>query len=386
MRPSAALSTPGRRRALFFGLYACEGAPIGFIWWALPAKLRAAGAPVEAITALTAMVVLPWTFKFLWAPLIDRFARSPRQLSRWIFGAELCMALTLLPLLKLDLAASMGPLTALLVAHALCAATQDVAIDALAITTVPEAERGSINGWMQAGMLLGRSLFGGGALAAQRFVSFSTVVTGVVIWLLAFGALVLTVRAPARHRELAPVLPKLLAALRQRETWLGLGIALTVGAGFEGVGALAGPFLIDHGQTPERVGTLLFLPAVVAMTAGSLGGGRLADRFGVVRTTAAAVLAVAVAAGALALAARAGAGSTTLLVLLAAVYLGIGLLTASSYALLMRLTDERLAATQFSAFMGATNGCEAWSGWVGGRITHAAGYPAAPLPAQLENR
>lgn len=113
------------------------------------------------------------------------------------------------------------------------------------------------------------------------------------------------------------------------------------------------------------------------MTAGSLGGGRLADRFGVVRTTAAAVLAVAVAAGALALAARAGAGSTTLLVLLAAVYLGIGLLTASSYALLMRLTDERLAATQFSAFMGATNGCEAWSGWVGGRITHAAGYPAA---------
>lgn len=40
------------------------------------------------------------------------------------------------------------------------------------------------------------------------------------------------------------------------------------------------------------------------------------------------------------------------------VYLRAGLITASAYALLMQLTDPRLGATQFSAYMGAVNACE----------------------------
>ena len=48
--------------------------------------------------------------------------------------------------------------------HALAASTQDVAIDALAIGAVPPQTRGRLNGAMQAGMLTGRSVFGGGML------------------------------------------------------------------------------------------------------------------------------------------------------------------------------------------------------------------------------
>ncbi len=257
-----------------------------------------------------------------------------------------------------------------------------MAIDALAIVTVPESERGSINGWMQAGMLLGRSLFGGGALVLERFIGFQGVVGGVIGWLLLSGAAVLTVTRSYQPVAASPTeAPRfgasLLRALRRRSTWLGLGVALSVGAGFEAVGALAGPFLIDRGFTPARVGTLLFLPAVVAMTIGSLGGGRLADRVGPRRATTLSVLFVAACIAALASSAHLGGPEPLLLGLLASVYLGIGLLTASSYALLMKLTDAGLAATQFSTFMGATNGCEAWSGWLGGRLTKSAGYPAA---------
>jgi len=49
---------PGRI-ALFTLLYLSEGAPIGFIWWALPTLLRTAGVSVPKITELTAMLVLP---------------------------------------------------------------------------------------------------------------------------------------------------------------------------------------------------------------------------------------------------------------------------------------------------------------------------------------
>ncbi len=61
------LATPTRRKVLFAALYLSEGAPIGFIWWALPTRLRMAGVTVEQITLLTAVLVLPWAFKFLWA-------------------------------------------------------------------------------------------------------------------------------------------------------------------------------------------------------------------------------------------------------------------------------------------------------------------------------
>jgi MFS family permease len=66
-------------------------------------------------------------------------------------------------------------------------------------------------------------------------------------------------------------------------------------------------------------------------------------------------------------------------VLLAAMYFFVGLFTAASYALFMDLTDPRLGGTQFSTFMAATNGCEAWSTWAGGRIAGSAGYPSAFL-------
>jgi dipeptide/tripeptide permease len=66
---------------------------------------------------------------------------------------------------------------------------------------------------------------------------------------------------------------------------------------------------------------------------------------------------------------------TMIAIALANVYFGIGLFVASSYALFMDLTDPRLGGTQFTAFMAATNGCEAWSGLAMGAMAGAWGYP-----------
>ena len=63
--------------APFALLYLAEGAPIGFLWWAMPTLLRTEGVAVERITTLTALLVLPWTGKFLWAPLVDAI-RGPK--------------------------------------------------------------------------------------------------------------------------------------------------------------------------------------------------------------------------------------------------------------------------------------------------------------------
>jgi len=78
-------------------LYFSEGAPIGFIWLAMPTRLRARDVPIEQITWLTAILVIPWTFKFLWAPLVDLLRGRRWTLRHWIIAAQTAMGLTLLP-------------------------------------------------------------------------------------------------------------------------------------------------------------------------------------------------------------------------------------------------------------------------------------------------
>jgi len=382
------LETKPGRAALFSALYFSEGAPIGYIWWALPAKLREAGVPIGQATALTALIAWPWTLKFLWAPLIDTL-RSPRWGHReWIIAAQLGMGAALLPLLWLSPAESLRLAGVALLCHALLAATQDVSVDAFCIASVPAREHGSINGWMQFGMLLGRGVFGGLALwIEQRWGERCTIALLIAcVWSSA-----LLVWTLPRHGSEAPpsgrgaaldrFLATLAKALSKRATWLALLFAATGGAAFEAVGGLAGAILIDHGVPKAGVGLFNAGPVVIAMAAGALAGGALSDRLGRKRSVLAAGLAIVALVLALAAVLRAPEVDTfALRAILAGVYLSIGVFTATTYALFMDLTDPALGATQFSAFMGATNLCEVWSVYLVGRLLEriATTQPQAP--------
>ncbi len=377
------LATPSGRKILFAALYMSEGAPIGFIWWALPTKLRATGVDVESITALTSLLALPWALKFLWAPLVDTLQRK-LSLRGWILLSQAMMGLTLVPLFFLDLRVDFTLLGGFLFLHAISAATQDVSIDALCIRVTTHGERGAINGWMQAGMLTSRSLLGGGSLLIAEFVGekFILVLLLAVVW--SSSLFLIFSREPATpHAEVAregkpSFLPLLKHALQRRSTWLGLLFAAVAGAGYEAVGAVAGPFLVDRGFSSTEVGWFFLFPAVACMIAGSLLGGLAADRmrrgYSVTIFLAVMALCVILLAGVdLVLGGDAGAWYIGGLALL---YFSIGLFTSSSYALFMDLTDPALGATQFSAFMGATNLCESWSAFSVGKLAGAFGYPA----------
>jgi predicted MFS family arabinose efflux permease len=250
------------------------------------------------------------------------------------------------------------------------------------VRAVGEHERGWVNGAMQAGMILGRSLFGGvGILIVSRLG-----------WPWVFGALlaaiwgsllVLRIWAPdepdavdSPRDALRACLDSLGAVLRKRATWFALVFALIGGAAFEAAGALAGPFMIDRGVAKESIGTFFAGPTVVAMLAGGIIGGRISDKWGRVRSVALFLGGVIVCVCALT-AVPAAADARVLFTVYGALYFCIGLFTASSYALFMDLTDARAGATQFTAFMAATNACEAWATWGGGRLVENNGYAAA---------
>jgi hypothetical protein len=109
-------------------------------------------------------------------------ALRPRRggLRVWITGAQIAMGATLLPIASVDPVAHYEFLLRMLLADAFSAATQDVAIDALAVASTPAGERGSMTGWMQIGMLGGRATFGGLALQAEAWLGAAGVVYGLV--------------------------------------------------------------------------------------------------------------------------------------------------------------------------------------------------------------
>ncbi len=332
---------------------------------------------MERITSLTALLVLPWVMKVAWAPLIDRFGRSQWGFRSCILISQLIMGFALLPLLWLTPGIHFHWWSGLLLLHAFAAATQDVAIDAMAINCVPEDERGRINGCMQAGMLLGRSLFGGMAIVIGARFGWTWIIAALILCI--WASLLLLLRNRETGNSISPTHQpvNLVAIFTNRRMWQGLGFALLAGAGFESTGVLAGPYLIDLGASADAVGIFYGLPVVAATLVGGLLGGFFSDRFDVRRGVALSLTGWVMMIGALSFAHLSAPGEVRLAIpfgLLTGMYFFVGSFTVSSYALYMKLTDKSAAATQFSAFMAATNGCESWSGWAGGQLSGLFGY------------
>ncbi|MEO8681460.1 MAG: MFS transporter [Vicinamibacterales bacterium] len=383
---------PLRRKVLFAALYFSEGAPIGFLWWALPTKLRAAGLGVEEITGLLSVLVLPWALKFLGAPFID-VLRSPRwPLRAWIASCQLLMGLLLLITLRFDWKAEFGVVSVFLILHAVTAALQDVSVDAYAVAIVAPEHRGSINAWMQVGMLTGRALFGGGALLVASWIGDTAMMLMLVgaIWsslavLGVAGALEGVAGADAGASiggRRAVFLLALGEVLRARSTWLVLGFAIIGGAGFEAVGILVGPYLLDRGFSSAQIGGFLFLPIVGALILAALAAGTLADHLERRRTVGSVLVLMVVTIAVLSQLSVTAPGWLPL-GLLALLYFLIGAFTTASYALFMDQTDARLGATQLSTYMSGTNVCESGSAFAVGKLVGVAGYGTAFLVMAL---
>ena len=138
-------------------LYFAQGIPKGLLQIAMPAWLASQGLSAYAIASYLALVILPWVFKLLTGPLMDRYQYPAMGLRRpWILGAQLGMALSLCLLTWVDDPVNqMGLLTAIAVFVNVFAATQDVAVDGMAIDLVPETEQGRINAFMSCGKAVG---------------------------------------------------------------------------------------------------------------------------------------------------------------------------------------------------------------------------------------
>jgi len=149
------------RLTAFSALYAAQGIPIGLLSIAIPAWLADRGMALGEIAAYTAIVSLPWGFKLIAGPFMDRFAFLPMGRRRpWVLAAQGGLTLALLPLLWApDPLSNLFALTVMGFVINCFSAVQDVAVDGMAIDILPADERGRANALMAFGQAGGFSLF-----------------------------------------------------------------------------------------------------------------------------------------------------------------------------------------------------------------------------------
>jgi MFS transporter, PAT family, beta-lactamase induction signal transducer AmpG len=159
------LATKFGRMSAFFALYLTEGVPLGFTATAIATQMRRQGLGPAEIGAFVGTLYLPWAFKWAVGPFVDvlssdRFGRR----RMWILLTQVMMVLTLMAAMPLNFTTELKLFTFVILLHNIFSATQDVAIDALAVNVLKESERGTANGLMFAGAYLGQAIGGSGVL------------------------------------------------------------------------------------------------------------------------------------------------------------------------------------------------------------------------------
>ena len=361
MRGNAGLAT------ILLGLYAAQSVTGSMVQTALPVVLRDAGVPLDRIGFLS-LLFLPWVFKMLWAPLVDRFA-SPRI---WILSCQGLLCLCFLLAAVFSPVDGLASLTPVLFAMAAIAATQDIATDAAGIHATGPENRVLASGASTVGGYLG-FLIGGGIWLwtyAQYGWVPSMMVLALVMLLLALPVARLNLPAvPARRGEAS-----LLRSLGNRTLLAGIGFLILWQAGIRLGGAMAGPMVVDAGLDLEAIAWLRGAGGMVVGLAAAVIGTLAVRRFGKV--------AVLVLAGALALASLAGLVWWSLrpgpVPVLAALQIALMSATAISfvalYAAMMDWCAPDQAATDFALLQSLDAAIAVVTGILAGQMAEAWGY------------
>lgn len=372
------LDTKAGRLITFGMLYVSEGIPLGFAAVAMSAYMRREGVDVAQIGVFVAMFYLPWAFKWAWAPLVDLISlKRFGGRKAWIVMCQVLMIITLYAIAQIDHSRYFDLLIALVIVHNVFAATNDVAIDSLAVNALHPDERGQGNGFMFGGAYLGQGLGGGGAMFVTDWFGFN--VSFIYVALLLSIVLLFTllfVKDPtvtsAVAEKTAEVWRKFKAATL---TFLG---ELKIGFFQSGAGPLIGfgfallPFgamalssgvsttlQVDIGMSDSQIASLN-LSATVVSAFGCIAGGWLADKLGRRRMLAVyySLTVVPTLYLAIMFGTEAGLDAITVPQYFAAAlsfYLFLGMHYGTSAAIFMGLTNPAVAATQFTGYMALRN-------------------------------
>src|SRR5438067_6752750 len=164
-----------RRMAAILLLGFSSGLPLYLTSRTLQAWMTVAGVNLTAI-GLFSLVSLPYSLKFLWSPVIDRFTFPfLGRRKGWLFATQVALAIAIAAMALQRPAQALELLAMNAFAIAFLSATQDVTIDAYSTDVCDSSEVGAGSGTKVLGYRIAMIAAGGGALVMADFFSWPAV-------------------------------------------------------------------------------------------------------------------------------------------------------------------------------------------------------------------
>ncbi|MDA8364419.1 MAG: MFS transporter [Gammaproteobacteria bacterium] len=353
------LATRSRRTAAVSLLSFASGLPLGLVWIAIPTWLARKGVDIRVIGLFT-LAQAPWSFKFLWSPLIDRYAVPIPRLSRKLGWTLLWQIVLLLTTLLLGGVAASGDAIwvagALTLAIAFASASQDIAIDAYAVEILRPQEQGIAVGARIA--VYRAAMFVAGGLTITLAGLWSWPVMFAVIAALYLPMMAITwfsptdgtdrIHAPQSLR--AAVWEPLVGFLAKQRALELLAFLVLYTLAENLAGALVRPFLVQVGFNDFDVGVATATIGLVATLTGTFLGGALTTAIGLGNALWAFGVLQLLSNLGYVLVAMTGVNRWVMYGSIGFESLAIGMATGAFSVLLLRMTQKEFSATQYALF------------------------------------
>lgn len=332
------------------------GIPLGLTGGTLQAWMADKSLDITLIGVFS-LVGLPYTLKFLWAPIMDRFV--PPFLGRrrgWMIIAQVALVCAIIAMAFSDPVQNLKLMAGLAVLVAFFSASQDIAVDAYRTEILKTDELGAGASVYIMGYRIAMLVSGGLALIMADHLSWE------MVYLIMAGTMSVGIlatifapepevkEAPPRSIHEAVVFPfieffrrngflpalEILAFIIVYKLDVALAMAITT------------PFMLDLGFTKTDVGAVLKTFGLVATIVGTLIGGGLMTKIGIKKALWIFGIVQGISGASFMMLARLGHNYTAMVVAVTVENVCSGLGTAAFSAFIMSLCNKKYTATQYA--------------------------------------
>jgi len=359
-----------------------SGLPLYVLFQLVPGWLRVEGIGLAEI-GFFALVQFPYTWKFLWSPIMDRFTLPFLGHRRgWMLVAQVLLlgSIGMMGFIKPDL--NLWTVAYLSAAVAFFSASQDIVLDAYRRELLPDVELGLGNSvHVQAYRFSGLVPGALGLILADHFdwhIVFIIIAAFMLVGIIMTLVIDEAIKDPTPPKTMRDAI---IEPFKEFISRAGLGPALLVLAflflyklGDNMATALQTPFFIDVGFTLTQIGAIAKSAGLIAAIAGGMVGGLIMVKLPINRSLWLFGVVQILSIFGFAALSEIGANPWMLGVVVAFEYLGVGLGSAALVAFMARTTNPAFAATQLALFTALASVPRVFANAVTGVIVEQVGW------------
>jgi MFS transporter, PAT family, beta-lactamase induction signal transducer AmpG len=359
-----------------------SGLPLYLLIQFVPAWLRSAEIDLATI-GLFNLVLFPYTWKFLWSPVMDRFVLPFFGRRRgWMFITQLALIALMASLSLFNPEHQIQQIVVVVAAIAFFSASQDIVIDAYRRELLPDDELGAGNGFYVQAYRLSSFVPGSLAMILAGFFPWSIAHLSIAVFMLVGLITTLLIKETSKMGE-APLTLKsaVIDPFKEffsRQGWqqaiLILLFIMLYKLGDSMATALETPFFLDMGFSTVEIGSIAKISKTIGATVGTILGGIVMIKLGINRSLWIFGGFQLVSILGYVLLSIVGYNHLVLAFASGFEYLGVGLGSVALIAFMASSTNRHFTATQFALFTSLAAIPRTFVSAITGYIIEAIGY------------